>query len=67
MGAGAGTRAQGLADGAHEGQNMLHRRLPYSLIVSPLAAVALQLVLAAVAAAATGGGDFPPRVFFAVK
>ena len=46
---------------------MLRRRLPYSLLVSPLAAVALQLVLAAVAAAATGGGDFPPRVFFAVK
>lgn len=46
---------------------MLRRRFPYSLLVSPIAAVALQLVLTAVAAAATGGGDFPPRVFLTVK
>jgi hypothetical protein len=46
---------------------MLRRRLPYSLLVSPIAAMALQLLLAAVAAAATGGGDFPSRVFLTVK
>ena len=33
----------------------LHR----SLVWSPLAALALQLVLATVVAAASGGGDFP--------
>jgi hypothetical protein len=46
---------------------MLRRRLPYPLLLSPVAALAIQFLLTAVAAAATGGGDFPPRVFFAVK
>jgi hypothetical protein len=41
---------------------MLRLRLRNPLIWSPLAAIVLQLVLAAIAAAATGGGDFPrPR------
>jgi hypothetical protein len=46
---------------------MLRRRLPYQFLLSPIAALAIQLVLATVAAAATGGGDFPPRVFLTVK
>jgi hypothetical protein len=38
-------------------------RLPFrrSFLWSPLAALVAQLVLAAVAAAVTGGGDFPIR------
>jgi len=36
-------------------------RLRRSLLLSPLAALIAQLVLTAVAAAATGGGDFPIR------
>jgi hypothetical protein len=35
------------------------RRLRSPLIWSPIAALAAQLLLAAVTAAATGGGDFP--------
>jgi hypothetical protein len=38
---------------------MLPRRLRNPLIWSPIAALAAQLLLAGVAAAATGGGDFP--------
>jgi len=38
---------------------MLPRRFRHPLIWSPIAAVLAQLLLAAVAAAATGGGDFP--------
>ena len=34
-------------------------RLRNALIWSPIAALVAQLLLAAVAAAATGGGDFP--------
>jgi hypothetical protein len=37
------------------------RPLGRVIIWSPIAAVALQLLLAGIAAAATGGGDFPPR------
>ncbi len=36
-------------------------RLRNPLIWSPIAAIAFQLLLAAVTAAATGGGDFPRR------
>lgn len=35
------------------------RRLRNPLIWSPLAALAAQLAVAAITAAATGGGDFP--------
>ena len=38
---------------------MLVRRIRNPLIWSPLVAVAMQLLLAATVAAATGGGDFP--------
>jgi hypothetical protein len=38
---------------------MLHRRLRNPLIWSPIAAILAQLLLTAVTAAATGGGDFP--------
>jgi hypothetical protein len=38
---------------------MLPRRLRNPLIWSPIAALAAQLLLVAVTAAATGGGDFP--------
>jgi hypothetical protein len=38
---------------------MLRRRLRNPLIWSPIAAILAQLLLAAVTAAATGGGDFP--------
>ena len=38
---------------------MLQRRLRRPLIWSPIAAVAAQLLLTAVTAASTGGGDFP--------
>jgi len=38
---------------------MRHRRLRTSLIWSPIAAVIAQVLLTAVTAAATGGGDFP--------
>ena len=50
----------GPGDGARtEVQPMLPRRLRHPLIWSPIAAVAAQLLLAAVAVASTGGGDFP--------
>lgn len=38
---------------------MVTRRLRNPFIWSPIAALAAQLLLAAVTAAATGGGDFP--------
>jgi hypothetical protein len=38
---------------------MLHRRLRNPLIWAPIAAILPQLLLTAVTAAATGGGDFP--------
>jgi len=38
---------------------MLIRRLRKPMIWSPIVAVAMQLLLAATVAAATGGGDFP--------
>jgi hypothetical protein len=38
---------------------MFPRRLRHPYIWSPIAALAAQLLLAAVTAAATGGGDFP--------
>jgi hypothetical protein len=40
---------------------MLPRWLRNPLLWSPIAAITAQLVLAAVAAAASGGGDFPMR------
>jgi hypothetical protein len=53
----------GLGDGARtEVRSMLprrFRRFRHPLIWSPIAAVLAQLLLAAVVAGATGGGDFP--------
>jgi hypothetical protein len=50
----------GSGDGARTRfPNMLPRRLRNPLIWSPIAAFVAQLLLAAVTAAATGGGDFP--------
>ena len=40
---------------------MLTRLHRLSLVLTPLAALMLQLALAAGAAAGTGGGDFPRR------
>ena len=40
---------------------MLPRWIRNPLVWSPIAATVAQLVLAAVAAAASGGGDFPMR------
>lgn len=40
---------------------MLHRWLRSPLAWSPLAAVLVQALLAGVAVAASGGGDFPVR------
>ena len=51
----------GLGDGAHEVTIMHLRRLRNPLFWSPVAALGAQLLLAAVTAASTGGGDFPPR------
>jgi hypothetical protein len=45
---------------------MLPRRPRRQLIWAPIAAIAAQLLLAAVTAAATGGGDFPRRVLLTV-
>jgi hypothetical protein len=50
----------GSGDGARTRfPTMLPRRVRNPLIWSPIAALAVQLLLAGVAAAATGGGDFP--------
>jgi hypothetical protein len=43
------------------GPDMLPPRLRHRLAWSPLLAIAAQLVLAAAAAAVTGGADFPLR------
>jgi hypothetical protein len=40
---------------------MFTRWFRHPLLWSPIAAIAAQLVLAAVAAAGSGGGDFPRR------
>lgn len=40
---------------------MIRRRFPRLTIVSSIVAACLQLALAAVAAAGSGGGDFPLR------
>ena len=50
----------GSGDGARTRfPTMLPRRLRNPLIWSPIAALAAPLLLAAITAAATGGGDFP--------
>ena len=50
----------GPGDGARsEVRSMLPRRFRNPLIWSPIAAILAQLMLVAVVAAATGGGDFP--------
>lgn len=47
---------------------MVRRRLRTALALSPIAAIAIQLLLPAIAAAATGGGDFPGlRVLMTVR
>jgi len=40
---------------------MIRRLLHHPLVWSPILATAAQLVLAAVVAACSGGGDFPAR------
>ena len=56
----AASEGAGPSAGADEVSDMLHRRLrPQPLIWSPIAAILAQLLLTAVTAAATGGGDFP--------
>jgi len=54
-----GRGAQGPATARTRFPIMSPRRLRNPLIWSPIAALAAQLLLAAVTAAATGGGDFP--------
>jgi hypothetical protein len=47
---------------------MLRRRLHLPLTLSAVAAIATQLAVPAIAAAATGGGDFPAlRLLLAVR
>ena len=53
------TRGRRPVAAPNEGALMFRRWIRNPLIWSPLAAVALQALLAGLVAASTGGGDFP--------
>lgn len=54
-------RHQVVRDAAQQEHQMIRRWSHHPLLWSPLLAITAQLLMAAVVAAVTGGGDFPRR------